>query len=308
MDMSKFDKLLLIVNPKAGKTKAKNNLLDIIDVFNKAGYHVETYITQETKDAFNYVRQFAEQFNMIVCIGGDGTLSETVNGLSEIQNPPVLGYIPAGTTNDYAASLNISHNMLKAAKDIVEGQDCYIDIGLFSKNKYFVYIAAFGAFTEVAYLTPQDKKNILGHQAYLMEGVKSLANVKPFHMTIEYNERTIEGDFIFGMVTNTISVGGFKGLTAKKVELNDGMFEVLLVTAPKTAIDFTNIVSYILLREEENQYVQKFKTSYLKLTSDAGVNWVLDGEYGAHVNIAEITNIKQSLRFRINKPVKIVGK
>lgn len=288
-------RLLFIINPRAGKTQIKNRLLEILDMFIKGGFEIQIHITQGPMDARSIVLEKGEQVDMIVCSGGDGTLSETVSGMVELENPPPLGYIPAGSTNDFASSLHIPSAMKSAAANIMTGQLTKIDIGQFCGNRYFVYIAGFGAFTEVAYLTPQGSKNFLGHQAYMLEGVKSLTNLKSYHMKVEAEDLELEGDFIFGMITNTISVGGFKGLVTKDVALNDGFFEVLMIRTPKTPLDLTNIVSYMFLKEEKNEYVHKFKTAHLRIVSEEPVDWVLDGEFGGARREVEVENLPQRI-------------
>lgn len=288
-------KLLFIVNPRSGKAQIKNRLLDILDIFNKGGWETEVHVTQAPLDARETALRRGCEVDMIVCSGGDGTLSETISGMMELEHPPVLGYIPAGSTNDFASSLRIPTDMRQAALNVVNGNCNSIDIGRFANERYFVYVAGFGAFTEVSYLTPQDKKNMLGHQAYMLEGVKSLANLKSYEMKIETEAFTLEGDFIFGMVTNTISVGGFKGLVTQDVALNDGLFEVLMVRTPKTPLELSNILSYMFLKEEQNEYVHKFKTSSLRITSQEPVDWVLDGEFGGSHKEVLIENLTKKI-------------
>ena len=234
---------------------------------------------------------------MIVCSGGDGTLNETISGMLQLKNTPSLGYIPAGSTNDFASSLKISKNMEKAAREIVNGFPVPVDAGMFCGDRSFIYIAAFGAFTEVSYQTPQDRKNLLGHQAYMIESVKSLASIKPYHMRVEWDDHVLEEDFVFGMVTNTRSVGGFKGLVNQSVSLNDGVFEVLLIRMPKTPLDLSNIISYMFLVEEPNEYVYKFKASAIRFTSEESVDWVLDGEYGGARTEVTIENLRERIPF-----------
>lgn len=287
--------LLFIVNPRSGKARIKNRLLEILDVFIKAGWKVQVHITQAQLDAMKVARERGSQVDMIVCSGGDGTLSETISGMMQMENPPLLGYIPAGSTNDFASSLQIPSQMVKAAQNAVSGMPCAIDIGYFCRERTFVYVAAFGAFTEVSYMTPQEKKNLLGHQAYMLEGVKSLANIKPYRMRVETDDFCMEGDFIFGMVTNTTSVGGFKGLVTQDVALDDGLFEVLMIRTPKTAIELKNIISYMILKEEQSEYVYKFKTSKLKIVSDEAVDWVLDGEFGGSRTEVEVENLARRI-------------
>lgn len=289
-------KLMFIFNPRSGKEQIRGQLMGILDIFTKAGFDIHVHVTQSQKDCVEWVKDYAGRMDVLVVSGGDGTLNEAVTGMMNLESLPLLGYIPAGSTNDFAASLGLPKSMQEAAADIVEGSPYPIDIGRFCKDQYFVYIAGFGAFTEVSYLTPQDKKNWLGHNAYVLEGVKSLAGLKPRHMRVEWDDQVLEEDFVFGMVTNTISVGGFKGLVNQSVALNDGEFEVLLIRMPRTPVDLTNIINYMFLKEEPNEYVYKFKTRAIRMVSDAPVDWVLDGEFGGSRTEVEIVNLQKKIR------------
>ena len=289
-------KLMFIFNPRSGKEQIRGQLMGILDIFTKAGFDIHVHVTQSQKDCVEWVKDYAGRMDVLVVSGGDGTLNEAVTGMMNLERLPLLGYIPAGSTNDFAASLGLPKSMQEAAADIVEGSPYPIDIGRFCKDQYFVYIAGFGAFTEVSYLTPQDKKNWLGHNAYVLEGVKSLAGLKPRHMRVEWDDQVLEEDFVFGMVTNTISVGGFKGLVNQSVALNDGEFEVLLIRMPRTPVDLTNIIDYMFLEEEPNEYVYKFKTRAIRMVSDAPVDWVLDGEFGGSRTEVEIVNLQKKIR------------
>lgn len=296
-------KMLFIINPRSGKAQIRNRVLDILDIFVKAGYEVQVHVTQDRLDAREKVKNYGDPMDLVVCSGGDGTLNEVISGMMELNSRPLLGYIPAGSTNDFAASLHISRDMLTAAKEAVEGHPYGIDIGQFCEDHYFIYIAGFGIFTEVSYMTPQEKKNLLGHNAYMLEGVKSLMAVKTYQMHVISDEIDMEGEFIFGMVTNTISVGGFKGLVDKNVSLNDGEFEVLLIRAPKTPLEFSNIMTCLLLKEEQNEYVFKFRTKSLKIESEEAVDWVLDGEFGGSRTKVEIKNLPEEIKIMRN-PMK----
>ena len=290
-------KMLFIYNPKAGKAQIRNKLADILDVFTKGDYEITVYPTQKSEDAMEKTRDRSKDYDIVVCSGGDGTLNETISGMLQLKKTPSLGYIPAGSTNDFASSLKISKNMEKAAREIVNGFPVPVDAGMFCGDRSFIYIAAFGAFTEVSYQTPQDRKNLLGHQAYMIESVKSLASIKPYHMRVEWDDHVLEEDFVFGMVTNTRSVGGFKGLVNQSVSLNDGVFEVLLIRMPKTPLDLSNIISYMFLVEEPNEYVYKFKASAIRFTSEESVDWVLDGEYGGARTEVTIENLRERIPF-----------
>lgn len=292
-------KMVFIINPRSGKNQIKLRLLDILNIFTKAGYQMNVYVTQKRGDAMEAAAAYGEAADLIVCSGGDGTLNETINGMMALGRIPDLGYIPAGSTNDFASSLRIPRNMIAAAHSAAEGEAFSVDIGSFCNERNFVYIAAFGAFTGVSYMTSQEKKNVLGHQAYMLEGVKSLASIKSYSMRIVSGDMEIQGDFIFGMVTNTISVGGFKGLVTQDVALNDGEFEVLLIRTPRTPLDLSNIINYMFLREESNEYVHKFRTRKLTFFPKEPVDWVLDGEFGGTHMETPIVNLQNRIRIKI---------
>ena len=225
-------RMLFIFNPRSGKGQIRNKLMDIIDVFVKGGYEVVVHPTQGVKDAEKMAKSMAEEVDLIVCSGGDGTLDEVVTGLMEIGANVPLGYIPAGSTNDFASSLEIPRDMVKAAQDIVDGHLFSVDVGSFNEDN-FIYVAAFGMFTDVSYETSQDLKNILGHLAYVMEGAKRIFDVKTYHLCVEANGEVHEGDYIYGMITNSHSIGGFRNLVGNDVEMDDGLFEVTLIKKPK---------------------------------------------------------------------------
>ncbi len=300
--MEKNKKMLLVINPKSGKGQIKNKLLEILNIFSGEGYQVQVYITQQPLEAKEAVAAWGEGMDLIVCSGGDGTLNETISGMMELQTMPQLGYIPAGSTNDFASSLKIPKQMTASALGAATGEPEPIDIGSFCGDRYFVYVAGFGAFTEVSYLTSQDKKNLLGHQAYMLEGVKSLASIKAYPLRIESGDQVYEGDFIFGMVTNTTQVGGFKGLVSQDVSLCDGLFEVLLIRMPKTPLEVSSIVSSLLLKDEKCELVHKFKTSSLSAFSHEPIDWVLDGEFGGSHTGVEVKNLCKQVCIRRNLP------
>lgn len=288
-------RMLFIINPRSGKEQIRSRLLEILDIFVKAGYRPEVFVTQAQGDAMRIAEQWGARYKLVVCSGGDGTLNEVINGLMRSKKMPRLGYIPAGSTNDFATSLHLSKQMNKAAKTAVSGTPFAVDVGRLGE-RHFIYIAAFGVFTDVSYMTPQETKNVLGHQAYMLEAVKRLLQIRPYHMKVSYEAGEIEGDFIFGMVTNTRSVGGFKGLINQEVELDDGQFEVLLIAMPKNPIDLNNIVSYMFFKEEKNEYVHKFKAKSIKVEAAEATDWVVDGEFGGSYTNVEIHNQKQAVR------------
>lgn len=288
-------RMLFVYNPKAGKAKIRNKLSDIIDVFARSGYSIVVHPTQGQGDAREVVKNREKGvYDLIVCSGGDGTLDEVVAGMMQTQEHLPVGYIPAGSTNDFAKSLGISSNMVAAAETIVKGRVFSCDIGRFNEG-LFVYVAAFGMFTEVSYATDQQMKNMLGHMAYLLEGVKSLSTIKSYVMRIESEEEIIEGDFIFGMVTNSISVGGFKNITGKDVELDDGKFEVLLVKRPVTYVELDNTVASLVVPKFDAQCIQYLKTSCLRIYSKEKISWTLDGEFGGEHKEVVIENLQKVL-------------
>jgi len=287
-------KLLFVFNPKSGMGLIKNHLLDIVDIMVKAGYDPTVYPTQARGDATRKVCEDGANYDRIVCSGGDGTLDEVVTGMMQCEERLPIGYIPAGSTNDFAKSLGISNNMVEAAKGIVDGKLFACDIGEFNEDA-FVYIAAFGLFTEVSYATEQNLKNALGHTAYILEGVKSLSAVKTYRMKIESEEVTTEGEFVYGMITNSSSVGGFKNVTAKDIELDDGKFEVILLKSPKNPMELQSVLTKLFNQEFDDNFARLLYVDKIKITSDTKIPWTLDGEYGGKHNDVEIEVIKHAV-------------
>ena len=266
-------KMIFLFNPRSGKEAIKNQLSDILGIFCRAGYLPSVYVTQEPGDAAKIAEEYGSEVELFVCSGGDGTLNSVISGIIKI---------PA--------------NLTEAARDVVSGKSYGVDIGKFGDQRYFVYIAAFGAFTEVSYSTPQDVKNVLGHQAYILESIKALGKLKSYKMHIAWDDGEADGEFIFGMVTNTTSVGGFSGLAPKDVSFHDGLFEGLFIRTPKSPVDLPNILSGLLLfPEQENKDMIRFKSSKFTVTADEDVPWVLDGEFGGAVKEAKIENVKEAV-------------
>lgn len=272
-------KVLFVYNPKSGKAKIRNKLADILDIFTAGGYEVTVYPTGKKGDAVEIVANRRPIYDLVVCSGGDGTLDEVVTGMMRSSFRTPIGYIPAGSTNDFGGSLELSKNMVTAAKQIMKGKSFPCDIGAFNQD-IFVYIAAFGIFTEVSYETGQDIKNVLGHMAYVLEGMKSLSTVRSYHMKITYEDQIIEDDFIFGMVTNSVSVGGFKNITGKNVKLDDGVFEVTLIKAPRNPVELNQIMLCLLNRNIDTNLIFCFRTGSIRMEAGEEVAWTLDGENG----------------------------
>ena len=292
-------KMLFIYNPRAGKSQIRSNLLDMIDIFVKAGYEVTAYPTQAQGDGIRAVteRQIG-YYDMIACSGGDGTLDEVVTGMMRCEKRLPIGYVPAGTTNDFAGSLGIPRSMEKAARVIVDGRSFRCDVGGFNEN-IFVYIAAFGLFTDVSYETRQDMKNVLGHMAYVLEGMRKLSKVKSYAMKVTSGDKVIKGDFIFGMITNSLSVGGFKKITGDNVKLDDGVFEVTLIKRPGNPVELNTIMAAMVNRNIDTDLMECFTASELQIESTEEIAWTLDGEFGGRHSRAEIRNYKQALEIRV---------
>lgn len=294
-------KMLFIVNPASGRSHIKNHLLDVVDIFVKAGYRVMVYPTQARYDALNAALGLEDDIDAVVCAGGDGTLNETIKGLMTLNKNIPIGYIPSGTMNDFASSLGIPKSMTEAAKIIAAGELIDIDIGSFN-GEYFTYVAAFGAFTEVSYETPQQLKNVFGTAAYMLEGMKRLGTLKSYRVKISCGETEAEDDYIFGMVSNSHSVAGFKGLAGKDVEINDGFFETLFIKAPASLSQLQNILNSLIKRELDSEYFYTFKTTELNVHSDDDLPWTLDGENGGNCRNVAIKNHNSAIKIFTWKP------
>lgn len=287
-------KLLLIVNPVAGMMKAKSTLFNITNTFCKAGYFVVTQITQHRGHATELIRQHGASFDLIVCCGGDGTLNEVIEGLLKADINTPLGYIPSGSTNDFANTLQLSSKPVKAATDIITGNEHKLDIGLFGDH-YFSYIASFGAFTAASYKTAQEVKNTIGHMAYILEGIRELPTIQPYHLTFTTEDNVYDGDYIFGSITNSTSVAGLVKLREDLVDLCDGLFEVILVKNPQNINQLNKIISSIVTSDFNNEMFNFFKASKLDITSAEPLSWTLDGEHVPDVSNVTISNIPSAV-------------
>ena len=298
-------KLLFVYNPKAGKAQIRNKLADILDIFAQEGYEITVVPTQKKDDARDVVARRREDYDLVVCSGGDGTLDEVVTGMIRSGFRTPIGYIPAGSTNDFGGSIALPKNMARAARIAVKGREFQCDIGTFQEedvSDVFVYIAAFGLFTDVSYETEQEMKNVLGHMAYLLEGMKSLSSIRSFPMKVSWDGKEVEDDFIFGMVTNSFSVGGFKNITGRNVKLDDGLFEVTLIRNPRNPIEMSNIMISLLNRDIDTDAMYCFRTAELTLESETPVAWTLDGENGGSHTKVTIRNVQKGIDIKV-KPL-----
>ena len=291
-------KLLLLLNPFAGQRKANRFLPDIIRLFHDFGYRCEVYITGASGDATRFIIESEDEYDMIVCAGGDGTLNECISGVLTKGLTCPIGYIPCGTTNDYASSIGLSGDVLQAAQDIMEGTPRSFDVGCFN-GRYFVYTATCGAFAKASYSTPQAAKNVLGHFAYVLEGVKDLTAIQPIRMKVETEETAFEDEFIFCSITNSTSVGGILKLDTQLVALNDGKFEVTLVKNPINPAQLSTILYGLTTMDIPNEMVKFFSSSRMKITCDPPLEWTLDGEREAETASVEVKNLHSVVKLVI---------
>ncbi len=297
-------KMLFLVNAHAGKTEIKAKAIDIIDIFIKGGYEVSVHTSQHPLEIPGYIARNGKNYNTIVCCGGDGTLNETVNGLMRIDEPqrPTLGYIPTGTINDFATTAGLSKNPLQAATDIVNGEERKIDVASFNK-RHFTYVAAFGAIAEVSFDTPQHYKNLFGKSAYFLEGLKRVSKIKPYKMQIQWGDFVFGGEFILGMVTSSRTVGGigvFEGKNAD-MKIDDGFYEVTLVSMPKTLTASAEMLNAILNMDlTDASSIISFKAKEISFHSETPVAWTVDGEFAGKVYSADVNVNKQAIKLITN--------
>lgn len=298
-------KMLFVFNAKAGKNNIVSSLSDVINTFTAGGYLVTAYPTQYRLDAYEKISQMAEDYDMIVVSGGDGTLSESIKGILNSGISIPLGYIPAGSTNDFARSIGIPSDASMAAQSVLDGKLYNVDVGSFN-GEYYCYVAAFGAFTEVSYETPQTYKNIFGHLAYILEGAKRINKLEAFDLTVEHDGESIQGDFVLGMITNAASVGGMKQLiTTKDVYFDDGLFEVILIKMPESLLEFNSLLTKTVVGDLDPKHFVTFKTSSVRITCDSEIAWTLDGEAGGSYKVVDITNHRRAIQIIVPKDVSL---
>lgn len=296
-------KLFFIYNPHAGKENIKGKLYGIIQAMSDAGYAITIYPTRAPQDAIEQIQNLPDDYDLVVCSGGDGTLDEVMTGMMHRKHKIPVGYIPAGSCNDFARSLQIPNNMERAAEIAVRGVNYAIDVGSLNERN-FIYVAAFGIFTDVSYTTKQEVKNVLGHMAYVLEGMKQLMNVKSYQLKVTSDEASFEGDFLFGMITNSKSVGGFKSIVGKNVIFDDGVFEMTFITRPKNPMELQEILAALLIEQIDTKYMYSFRSSRVVIESEEPVPWTLDGEFGGEHTCVEITNNQRAVEIRMPEKVR----
>lgn len=293
-------KALIILNPFAGTKKANRVLTDIISEIQKGGYNVSVHITEGKGDGEEYSFAFSKFYDLIIAVGGDGTFNEVASGMFRANSASLLGYIPAGSTNDFAASLNLKTTPTKAAKDIIEGEIRKIDLGLFN-SRPFAYVASFGAFTSVSYSTPQDVKNSLGHIAYVFEGIKDISNIKGKHIQVKTDDRVFSGKYSFGAISNTTSLGGVLKISPEMVDMNDGLLEVMLIKEPQTLNDLTQILNALNTKNYSTPMIDFCSTTKAEIIAEEEMIWTLDGERQDGSSVIKIKNVRDAINLIVPK-------
>lgn len=287
--------MLFVMNPVSGQKKANRYLAEILQLFNEAGYKVTAFMTTGPGTASGAVERWSKEHDLVVCCGGDGTLNETITGLLRCGAQTPVGYIPAGTTNDFATSLKLSTNPLQAARDIVEGQPIAFDVGRFGK-RFFSYVASFGAFTKASYQIPQDVKNALGHAAYVLGGISELSQIRKEHIWAELDGMELEDDFLFGAICNATSIGGILTLDPKQVDMGDGLFEVLLLRNPRNLEEIAECIQAVQSQKYNCEMLTFRSARHIRIRASADMPWSLDGEREDGHEEIEIENLHHAIR------------
>lgn len=288
-------KMLFVMNPFAGLRRANRHLTDILLTFNQAGYEVITHMTLGQGDAAEVVERHGKDMDLVVCCGGDGTLNETITGLLRAGADTPIGYIPAGSTNDFAASLNLSTNILRAAQETVEGEPVRYDVGKFG-DRYFSYVASFGAFTKSSYTTPQNIKNALGHTAYVLSGITELSQIRNEHIRMEIDGQVVEDDFLFGAICNSTSVGGILTLDPKMVDMGDGLFEILLIRAPQSLAEISECIQALQSQQYNCAMITFRSARKVRIYADPDMPWTLDGEKEDGHEMVDVENLHHAIQ------------
>ena len=295
-------RLLFILNPQAGQRRANRFMPDMIRLFIEAGYMVEPYVTGAAGEATEAIARCPRKYDLVVCAGGDGTLNETISGMMAAGLDCPVGYVPCGTTNDYASSIGLSPDVMQATRDILKGRAQTVDVGIFN-GRSFVYTATCGAFAKASYTTPQAAKNVLGHAAYVLEGMRDLTAIKPVHMRVRADELMLDDDFIFCSVTNSTTVGGILQLDAQLVALNDGRFEVTMVRNPVNPAQLSSIIVGLTTQSVPNDMIHFFSANSVHVECDAPVEWTLDGEREPETKTITLENRHSAFRIMVPRHV-----
>ncbi len=287
-------RLLLILNPTSGKMAGKRHLAEVVEAFGRAGYAPTVFVTTHRGHASELAAEYGGDSDLVVCLGGDGTFNEVASGLLAGGHTTPIGYIPCGSTNDFASSIGLAKTIPAATAAVINGQPHTIDMGLFG-GRHFSYVASFGAFTRASYATSQSIKNALGHLAYVLEGIKEVAHIRSYTVKIEVDGEVIAGDYIFGAISNATSVGGVLTLNPDVVDMNDGLLELLLVKKPRNAVELSNCVSALLKKNYDSPMLEFCSGSRFVITADPDMDWTLDGEWGEGQDKITVENLPNAI-------------
>ncbi len=292
-------KLTMIINPKAGTKRIRNFLPEIIALYNSRGWECSVYVTTKRGDAPYFAGQCTADSSLVVCAGGDGTFNEVVSGMLDAGVDLPIGYIPAGSTNDFASGLHLSSDIMKAATDIMDGHERTLDLGKID-DRYFSYVASVGIFTKPSYSTSQNLKNAIGYGAYIIEGAKDLATISPIKLRIECEERLFEGEYIFGAISNSTSIGGILTLDSSVVDMNDGRVELLFIKSPKSLDELLRITNALSKKHYDCDMIDFVSTSKVTVTGEKPISWTLDGELYSGGVTAHAENLPHAVRVMVN--------
>jgi YegS/Rv2252/BmrU family lipid kinase len=293
--------IMLILNPVAGRGQAIRQLPDLTHAFEREGCQVTSFMTNGKGDATRIVTEYANRFDRIVCLGGDGTLNEVATGVIHANCKVPVGYIPTGSTNDFARSHKLSHNVSLAVREITEATGRPMDVGKMN-DRYFVYVAAFGAFTRASYSTPQEMKNILGYAAYVLSGIRDVSNIKPLHIQLTSGKEVHEGDYCFGAVCNTLSMAGFMSLPTDSVAMDDGIFEVLLCRMPENVLEWPPLLHALANQDYSYKGIEFFHSGEFVIETEKPMEWSLDGEYACEGPAIQVKNLHRVLVLAADDP------
>lgn len=288
-------RLLLILNPTSGKMAGKRHLAEVVEAFGRGGYAPTVYVTTHRGHGAELAREYGGEADLVVCLGGDGTFNEVVSGMLSAGHTTPLGYIPCGSTNDFAASIGLKKTIPEATEAILKGEPHTYDVGLFD-DRYFSYVASFGAFTRTSYATSQSVKHMLGHLAYVLGGIKEVAKIRSWHVRFRVDEKEIEGDYLFGAISNSTSVGGVLTLRQDVVDMNDGLLELLLVKKPHNPKELSACVTALLKKNYDSPMLEFCSGSSFRVEADECMDWTLDGEWGKGKAEITVQNLKDAIR------------
>lgn len=290
--------LMLIINPAAGRGGYKSNLGEALKTLDNGGFRTSLFFTSGRGDATDFAARYGPGYDTVACIGGDGTLSEVIAGLMRLKDPPKLAYIPMGTANDVATTLGLPKNdTVGAARRILYGEPHPFDVGGFGEDKYFAYIAAFGAFTEVSYATPQNQKKMLGHLAYVLQGMAQLPKIEVYNTRVEYDGGVIEDRLVYGSMSNSTSVAGIVRLREEMVCLGDGISELVLVKDPGGVEELGNMVTSVLTQRYDSDKLLILHTKKARFSFEKPVSWTRDGEAGGEYREISLRNYEAPIEF-----------